>query len=218
MFDIGISEIGVIAVVALVVIGPERLPKVARTIGTLLGRAQRYVNDVKAEVNREMELEELRKLQTQMQDAARGIHEQVSSATAEVQTAVHDMGKQLHDGVAPVLAQTDAAAQAAADHLGLTPPAEIPAPASGAPESAAGALPDAPLAHPSPPPAPEPAAAHAASVAAATASGAPSVAHESQATMPASAPDASPAAAHAPAEPPEDKPVQSSLFPEHTIR
>ena len=62
MFDIGISEIAVIAVVALVVIGPERLPKVARTIGTLMGRAQRYVNDVKAEVNREMELDELRKV------------------------------------------------------------------------------------------------------------------------------------------------------------
>ena len=99
MFDIGISEIAVIAVVALVVIGPERLPKVARTVGTLLGRAQRYVNDVKAEVNREMELEELRKLQTEMQDAARGIKEQVSSAGAEMQSAVHDMEKQLNDGV-----------------------------------------------------------------------------------------------------------------------
>lgn len=213
MFDIGISEIGVIAVVALVVIGPERLPKVARTIGTLLGRAQRYVNDVKAEVNREMELEELRKLQTQMQDAARGIHEQVSSATAEVQTAVHDMGKQLHDGVAPVLAQTDAAAQAAADHLGLTPPAEIPVSAIGAPEPVAAASPEAGTAHPSPPPAPEPAAAHAASVTAAEAAATP-------AATPAPAPalDASLAAGHAPAEPPEDKPVQSSLFPEHTIR
>src|SRR5450755_923869 len=97
MFDIGISEIAVIAVVALVVIGPERLPKVARTVGTLLGRAQRYVNDVKAEVNREMELEELRKLQTEMQDAARGIHEQVSTAGAEMQSAVQDMEKQLNE-------------------------------------------------------------------------------------------------------------------------
>ena len=101
MFDFGISELAVVAVVALVVIGPERLPKVARTVGTLLGRAQRYVNDVKAEVNREMELDELRKLQTQMQDAARGIQEQVSTAGAEVQSAVHSMEKQLNDGIVP---------------------------------------------------------------------------------------------------------------------
>ena len=63
MFDIGFSEMLVIAVVALIVIGPERLPKVARTLGHLFGRMQRYVNDVKADISREMELEELRKLQ-----------------------------------------------------------------------------------------------------------------------------------------------------------
>jgi sec-independent protein translocase protein TatB len=121
MFDIGISEIAVIAVVALVVIGPERLPKVARTVGTLLGRAQRYVNDVKAEVNREMELDELRKLQTEMQDAARGVQEQVSTAGAEMQSAVHDMEKQLHDDAAPAAAANS--------------PAEPARPDSGAPGS-----------------------------------------------------------------------------------
>ena len=63
MFDIGFSEIVVIAVVALIVIGPERLPKTARTLGHLFGRLQRYVTDVKADINREMELDELRKLQ-----------------------------------------------------------------------------------------------------------------------------------------------------------
>src|SRR5213075_2774031 len=99
MFDIGISEIGVIAVVALIVIGPERLPRVARMVGTMLGRAQRYVNDVKAEVNREIELEELKKLQTEMQDAARGIQQEVTTAGAEVQSAVHDMERQLQDSV-----------------------------------------------------------------------------------------------------------------------
>ena len=72
MFDIGFSEIVVIAVVALVVIGPERLPKTARTLGHLFGRLQRYVSDVKADINREMELDELRKLQREMQGAARG--------------------------------------------------------------------------------------------------------------------------------------------------
>ena len=62
VFDIAFSEIAVIAVVALVVIGPERLPKVARTLGHMFGRLQRYVNDVKADINREIELDELRKL------------------------------------------------------------------------------------------------------------------------------------------------------------
>ena len=91
MFDIGISELGVIAVVALIVIGPERLPRVARTIGTLLGRAQRYVNDVKAEVNREIELDELKKLQAQVQSAAQGIQKEMTAAGSEMQSAVHDM-------------------------------------------------------------------------------------------------------------------------------
>lgn len=80
MFDIGFSEIVVIAVVALIVIGPERLPKAARTLGHLFGRLQRYVNDVKADINREMELDELRKLREQVQTAAREIETSVSSA------------------------------------------------------------------------------------------------------------------------------------------
>ncbi|MEO8134370.1 MAG: Sec-independent protein translocase protein TatB [Betaproteobacteria bacterium] len=129
MFDFGISEIAVIAVVALVVIGPERLPKVARTIGTLMGRAQRYVNDVKAEVNREMELDELRKLQTQMQDAARRIQEQVSSAGAEMQSAMHDVEKQLHDGAAPPPAP-DAAAYIPTPLA--EPPPDVPPPDAAA--------------------------------------------------------------------------------------
>ena len=82
MFDIGFSEIVVIAVVALIVIGPERLPKTARTLGHLFGRLQRYVNDVKADINREMELDELRKLQTQVQTAARDIETSVSARRA----------------------------------------------------------------------------------------------------------------------------------------
>jgi Tat protein translocase TatB subunit len=69
MFDVGFSEIFVIALVALIVIGPERLPKVARTLGHLFGRMQRYVNDVKADITREMELDELRKLQSTVEEA-----------------------------------------------------------------------------------------------------------------------------------------------------
>ncbi|SCY81020.1 sec-independent protein translocase protein TatB [Nitrosospira sp. Nl5] len=77
MFDISFTEILVIAVVGLVVLGPERLPQVARTLGHLFGRAQRYVNDVKNDIQREMELEELRKLKTSVQDAARSIENTV---------------------------------------------------------------------------------------------------------------------------------------------
>ncbi|MSQ49955.1 MAG: twin-arginine translocase subunit TatB, partial [Betaproteobacteria bacterium] len=63
MFDIGFSELMVIGLVALIVIGPERLPRVARTLGHLAGRLQRYVADIKADINREVELDELRKIQ-----------------------------------------------------------------------------------------------------------------------------------------------------------
>lgn len=84
MFDVGFSELIVIAIVALVVIGPERLPKVARTAGHLLGRLQRYVNTVKADINREMQLDELRKLQAEMQESARSIEHNV---TTEIQSA-----------------------------------------------------------------------------------------------------------------------------------
>ena len=70
MFDVGFSELVVIGIVALVVIGPERLPKVARMAGHLLGRMQRYVNDVKADINREIQLDELRKLKSDVQDTA----------------------------------------------------------------------------------------------------------------------------------------------------
>ena len=90
MFDIGFSELMVIAVVALIVIGPERLPKVARTLGHLFGRMQRYVNDVKADISREIELDELRKLQTSMQDAARSFEQ---SVTREVNATESELQK-----------------------------------------------------------------------------------------------------------------------------
>ena|SRR5437016_3954104 len=79
MFDIGFSELLVIGVVALIVIGPEKLPRVARTVGHLLGRMQRYVADVKADINREIELEELRKMRDSMQKAATDVQSSVDS-------------------------------------------------------------------------------------------------------------------------------------------
>ena len=88
MFDLGFSEMLVIGLVALVVIGPERLPKVARTIGTMLGRMQRYVNDVKAEVEREMRLEELKKLQASVEEQARSIEHGVKTELNEAEQSM----------------------------------------------------------------------------------------------------------------------------------
>ena len=83
MLDLGISKIALIGVVALIVIGPEKLPKVARTLGTLLGKAQRYVADVKAEVNRSMDLEELKKMKESMETAARDVEQTVQTTTSD---------------------------------------------------------------------------------------------------------------------------------------
>lgn len=85
MLDFGFDKIALIGAVALIVIGPEKLPRVARTVGTLLGKAQRYVADVKAEVNRSIELEELQKMKTQfqtaVQDVEQSVRQEVDSAT-----------------------------------------------------------------------------------------------------------------------------------------
>jgi sec-independent protein translocase protein TatB len=85
MFDIGFSELLVIGLVALIVIGPERLPRVARTLGHLAGRLQRYVADVKADINREVELEDLRKMRDSVQQTAAGIESSVQTELNSVQ-------------------------------------------------------------------------------------------------------------------------------------
>ena len=85
MFDIGFSELFVIGVVALVVIGPERLPKVARTVGHLFGRLQRYVTQVKADIGREMDAAELSKVKTEFESAARSFRSDVESSAAQVE-------------------------------------------------------------------------------------------------------------------------------------
>ena len=83
MIDLGIEKMMVISVVALIVIGPEKLPRVARTVGTLLGKAQRYVADVKAEVNRSMDLEELKKMKDSVESAARDVEGSIHSGAAD---------------------------------------------------------------------------------------------------------------------------------------
>ena len=89
MFDIGFSEMVVIGLVALIVIGPERLPRVARTLGHLMGRLQRYVADVKADINREVELDELRKMKDSVQQAATGFENSVQSELGKAESELN---------------------------------------------------------------------------------------------------------------------------------
>ncbi len=121
MFDIGFSELMVIALVALVVIGPERLPRVARTAGHLLGRLQRYVGDVKSDINREIQLDELKKMQQQVEDSARNLQSSVTEEFTSMESALNQS-----------LAQADTPAPA------IEPPAAAP-PESSPVEAAAAA-------------------------------------------------------------------------------
>jgi len=133
MFDVGFSELMMIAVVALVVIGPERLPKVARTLGHLFGRLQRYVNDVKADISREIELDELRKFKDEFKDAAQsiesGLRDEVSGAEStissiaqETETAVAGLG--LENPLEPVAEATAPVAVDAGTTAGESPAIE----------------------------------------------------------------------------------------------
>ena len=83
MIDIGLSKMALIGAVALIVIGPEKLPRVARTVGTLLGKAQRYVADVKSEVNRSMELDELKKMKESFEGAARDVEQSIHTSARD---------------------------------------------------------------------------------------------------------------------------------------
>ncbi len=134
MFDVGLSEMMVIAVVALIVIGPERLPKVARTLGHLFGRMQRYVNDVKTDISREMELDELRKLQANVQDAARSIEQSVHKEVSATETQFNDIAASATDAAPPpAVAAPNPSAAAVAPTPSLaapTPPVAEPVPAA----------------------------------------------------------------------------------------
>lgn len=126
MFDIGFSELMVIAVVALIVIGPERLPKVARTLGHLFGRMQRYVNDVKSDISREMELDELRKLQTTVQDAARSFEQSVTQEVNVVDSELRKIAQEANPMPALAdspLAHTSDSPAVAAPAIADLPPA-----------------------------------------------------------------------------------------------
>ncbi len=133
MFDIGFSEMIVIAVIALVVLGPEKLPRVARTAGHLLGRMQRYVNDVKADINREVELDELRKLQKEMQNTANSIEQSVKGQFDSVQTEFKQIGDSTQKALSDPLGlqsgdpSATQASDPVADAFADPPPVQSPA-------------------------------------------------------------------------------------------
>ena len=138
MFDIGFSEMVVCAIVALVVIGPERLPRVARTMGVLFGRLQRYVAQVKADINREMEAADLGKVKSEFESAARsfqtGFESQARDVEREVREAQGAIEQSLADPAAPARPAADAAAPEAASpqlELGIDEPAPAPRDKSG---------------------------------------------------------------------------------------
>jgi sec-independent protein translocase protein TatB len=109
MFDVSFSELMLIGVIALIVIGPERLPKVARTIGHLVGRAQRYVSDVKTDIQREMDLDELNNLKGQMQEAAQSVKSSMQDATESLRKPLDEAQQALNDASASVESLVDSA-------------------------------------------------------------------------------------------------------------
>jgi sec-independent protein translocase protein TatB len=155
VLDIGFSELVVIGVVALVVIGPERLPRVARTVGHLLGRFNRYVSEVKADINREIELSELKKIRSDVEEAARSVErtvksemhaaeEQFKSAEAELNKAgdgLRQMQAEVNESLATLSMPHMGMGQAQAPVVGggastpgLPEAAPAPSPALAAPE------------------------------------------------------------------------------------
>jgi sec-independent protein translocase protein TatB len=153
MFDVGFSEMLVIGIVALVVIGPERLPRVARTVGVLFGRLQRYVSQVKSDINREMEVADLGKVKSEFENAARSFKSDIEAQAAAAERDFREAGdyverqvqeaKQAASGSAAAAAPTESMPAAAAAlpsepaspqlELGIDEPPQPPA--SGAPRA-----------------------------------------------------------------------------------
>ncbi|HSN19075.1 MAG TPA: Sec-independent protein translocase protein TatB [Usitatibacter sp.] len=140
MFDVGFSEMLVIAIVALVVIGPERLPRVARTAGILFGRLQRYVAQVKSDINREMEAAELGKVKSEFESAARSIKDDIETQAADAEREIRDVqasiDRELQDAAKAAGEPASAEPPAASPQLELgieEPPPASPPPAPAAP-------------------------------------------------------------------------------------
>lgn len=125
MIEFGFSKLALIGVVALLVIGPEKLPRVARTVGHLFGKAQRYVADVKAEVSRSIELDELRKMKSSFEDAARDVESQISRGVEETTRDFDSAWRDATDG----LGSSASSSTTAASSLG-GPDGPLPIPPS----------------------------------------------------------------------------------------
>lgn len=139
MFDIAFSEVMIIAVVALIVIGPERLPRVARTLGHLFGRMQRYVNDVKADIQREVELDELRKLKQTVEESARSIEDSVAKEFDAAKDEVRGLESLVEAQVSQAASETTPEPTKAAGAPAIASPAEPASTVEPAPSVAASA-------------------------------------------------------------------------------
>jgi sec-independent protein translocase protein TatB len=152
MFDVSFSELALIGVVALVVIGPERLPKVARTVGHLIGRAQRYVNDVKGDIQREMDLGDLSNLKGQMEEAARSVQTSLKEGAQSLQAPLQEAKDALANAANTLHDTATGSATAETPALPTAPPAGAVEPPVAAPVAAplVGAA-ESPAATPAPP-------------------------------------------------------------------
>jgi sec-independent protein translocase protein TatB len=157
MFDVSFTELLLIGVVALVVIGPERLPKVARTVGHMLGRAQRYVSDVKSDIQREIDLDEMNKLKKQMDDAAQSLQASMRETTASLQEPLAEARESLAEASASVESLVEQARRESGPEQPRAAPADIPAAVADNPDVPAPAVAgdrDVPSAMAAPPAAP----------------------------------------------------------------
>lgn len=125
MFDVSFSELMLIGVIALIVIGPERLPKVARTIGHLVGRAQRYVSDVKTDIQREVDLDDLNALKNQMDDAAKSVKLSLKDATGDLRKPLDDAQQALNEASASVESLVETARSETAASTSTTPAVSV---------------------------------------------------------------------------------------------
>lgn len=135
MFDISFSELMLIGVIALIVIGPEKLPKVARTVGHLLGRAQRYVNDVKTDIRKEMDAADIGNLKEQMQEAAQSVKASVDDASKSFRAPLDEAQDALKQASESVRTLAESASKLH-DETGQRDEAEPPASDSLSPQDA----------------------------------------------------------------------------------
>jgi sec-independent protein translocase protein TatB len=126
MIDLGLSKMALIGAVALIVIGPEKLPRVARTVGTLLGRAQRYINEVKAEVNQAMDIDEIKRMKDTVEQTGREVERNLRQASANFEQEVRNVGATLSNAGGSAGSSSDDGVVAFGTHKPAPPPYRWP--------------------------------------------------------------------------------------------